>query len=155
IRYPAMHLAGGDWMPFEQPKQRELITDRVSRRELIRAFGAAAAWPLAARAQQPAMPVIGFLSALSGSQAVVRQLPLFRRGLGEVGFVEGQNVAIEFRWSDGQYDRLPALANELVRRPVDVIVAQGPPAALAARTATTTVPIVFVVGIDPVAAGLV
>ena len=80
---------------------------------------------------------------------------LFRRGLEEVGFVVGRNVAIEYRWADGHYERLPAMATELVRRPVDVILAQAPPGALAARTATTTIPIVFSVGVDPVASGLV
>ena len=100
------------------------------------------------------MPVIGWLSAIS-ERAAVPHVAQFRRGLGENGFVPGQNVAIEYRWSDGQYDRLPAMATELVRRPVDVILAQAPPAALAAKTATTTIPIVFVVGIDPVSGGLV
>ena len=127
----------------------------MRRREFIALIGGgAAAWPLAARAQQPAMPVIGYLSALSEAQ-VAHQLAAFRRGLNEVGFVERQNVVIEFRWADGQYDRLPAMAAELVRRPVDLILAQAPPAALAARTATTTISTVFVVGFDPVAAGLV
>jgi len=111
-------------------------------------------WPLAARAQQPPIPTIGFLSAVSEG-SVEHQAATFRRGLNEAGFVVGKNVAIEYRWADGQYDRLPAMAAELVRRPVSVIVAQAPPAALAARTATTTIPIVFVVGFDPVAAGLV
>jgi putative ABC transport system substrate-binding protein len=127
----------------------------MRRREFITLLsGAAAAWPLTARAQQPAMPIIGYLSALSEAQ-VAHQLAAFRRGLTEVGFVERQNVVIEFRWADGQYDRLPAMAAELVRRPVDLILAQAPPAALAARTATTTISTVFVVGFDPVAAGLV
>jgi putative ABC transport system substrate-binding protein len=126
----------------------------MRRREIITLVGATAAWPLAARAQQSAMPVVGWLSAIS-ERAAVRHQAQFRRGLGENGFVFGQNVAIEYRWSDGQYDRLPAMAAELVRRPVDVILAQAPPAALAAKTATTTIPIVFVVGIDPVSGGLV
>ncbi len=126
----------------------------MRRREFIAGFaGSAVAWPLAARAQQ-AMPVIGFLSAVSEAAAAKHQVQ-FRRGLSETGFVPGQSVAVEYHWADGQYDRLPGMAADLVRRKVDVIAAQAPPAAIAARTATTTIPIVFVVGIDPVGAGLV
>ena len=127
-------------------KRREFITLLVG--------GAAAAWPQIVRAQPPTMPVIGYLSALSEEQAAI-QLAAFRRGLNELGFAEGHNVAIEFRWADGQYDRLAGMAADLVRRPVTIILAQTPPAALAAKTATTTSPIVFVVGFDPVGGGLV
>ena len=125
----------------------------IRRREFITLLGgAAAAWPVVAPGQT--LPIIGYISALS--EASTAQLAAaFRRGLNEAGFVEGQNVAIEYRWANGQYDRLPAMAVELVRRPVNIIVAGAPPAALAARTATTTIPIVFIVGLDPVAAGLV
>jgi len=127
--------------------------DQLKRREVIALLGGAAAWPVAARAQQ-AMPTIGFLSTLSQAQTV-HLVASFRRGVREAGFVEGQNVSIEYRFADGQYDRLPAMAADLIRLPVTLLVAAAPPAALAARTATTTVPIVFVVGLDPIAAGLV
>ena len=127
----------------------------MSRREFIRLFGGAAAtWPLAARAQQTSAPVVGFLSAVSRVETA-HLVAAFQRGLTETGFTEGKNVAIEYQFAEGHYDRLPAQAAELVRRPVDVIVASAPPAANAARTATTTIPIIFIVGLDPVAAGLV
>jgi putative ABC transport system substrate-binding protein len=126
----------------------------MRRREFITLLGGAAAWPLAARAQQPAMPVVGYLSALSEAPAAA-PLAAFRRGLNETGFAEGRNVAIEFRWAEGQSQRLPAMAAELVGRRVSLILAQSPPAAIAAKTATTTTPIVFVVGFDPVGVGLV
>jgi putative ABC transport system substrate-binding protein len=126
----------------------------MQRRKFITLLGGAVVtWPLGARAQQPAMPVIGFLSAVSLAQTT-HLLAAFRRGLNETGYADDSNVTIEYRYADGQYDRLPAMAADLVRRPVGVIVAAAPPAANAARSATTTIPIVFIVGLDPVAAGL-
>ena len=131
------------------------MASHIERRKFLATLGGAAAWPVAARAQQAAMPVIGFLSSRSPSEST-GVVAAFRQGLGEMGFVEGRNLAIAFRWAEGHYDRLPALAAELVGLPVTLLFAAGgPPAAFAAKAATSTIPIVFSAVGDPVELGLV
>src|ERR1700730_1383635 len=141
--------------PFKPIRYRflDLGTD-LWRREFISLLGSAAAWPLAARAQQPSMPVIGYLSARSPADTS-HLVDAFRRGLRETGFIEGQNVAIEYRWGFGDHNQLPKLAEELVRKPVTLLVTTGgESAALAAKAATSSIPIAFIIGGDPVAMGL-
>jgi len=125
----------------------------MKRRTFIALFGGAATWPLAARAQQAAMPVIGFLNSITYN---AEDVAAFRQGLADVGFIEGQNVMVLYRHADGHYERLPALAAELVAQQVGVIVTvSSSPAALAAKRATSTIPIAFLIGADPIRLGLV
>ena len=125
----------------------------IRRREFIAGLGSAVTWPLAARAQQPSMPVVGFVY-LGSADAAADRARAFRKGLSETGYVEGQGVTVEYHWLEGQYDRLPALMGDLVRRRVAVIVTSiSRPAAIAAKAAIATIPIVFGVGDDPVKLG--
>ena len=132
------------------------MASHIGRRKFLATLGgAAAAWPLAVRAQQPTLPLVGFLGASSFEASAGRSLLWFKKGLGEAGYVEGRNVRIEYRWANDEYERLPSLAMELVHRRVAVLVAGGSPVALPAKAATSEIPVVFMTGLDPVEIGLV
>jgi putative tryptophan/tyrosine transport system substrate-binding protein len=132
------------------------MASHIGRRKFLATLGgAAAAWPLAAQAQQTAVPVIGYLGASSFERSAGSSLLWFKKGLAETGYIEDRNIRIEYRWADDQYERLPKLALELVRRRVAVLVAAGSPVALPAKAATSDIPVVFMIGSDPVEVGLV
>src|SRR5262245_57616655 len=133
---------------------RMLLSRHTKRREFIMLIGGAATWPLTASAQQPALPVIGFLDSRS-SDGMASRLAAFRQGLKEVGLIEGENVTVIYRWAENRVDRLPEMAGELARQARVIVTTGGPPTAFAAKAATTTVPIVFLVGEDPTRLGLV
>src|SRR3954470_3898016 len=151
--HPSSHTCSSHFQPWLA--EYRMPSDHLRRREFITLFGGTvAAWPLAAHAQQAAVPMIGFLGPGS-AQSDAYRVTAFRRGLSETGLAERQNFRIEYRWAQGHYDRLPALATELVNRQVTVIAATSTPAALAAKSATTTIPIVFETAANPVELALV
>ena len=126
--------------------------DQLKRRDFITLMGGAAAWPIAARAQEPAIPIVGFLSSVSYSAGFASA---FRQGLADMGYVDGRDVAIDYRWTERSYNELPGMAADLVQRRAAVIGALGPPAVVAAKSATSSVPIIFITGADPVQFGFV